>query len=58
MPALDTNVLVRYIVQDDAAQLAAAKRLIGRCVAEDSTLSLLNSSGCCGRASSSARTTC
>jgi predicted nucleic-acid-binding protein len=38
MPALDTNVLVRYIVQDDAAQLAAAKRLIGRCVAEGSTL--------------------
>ncbi len=38
MPALDTNVLVRYIVQDDAAQLAAAKRLIGRCVAQGSTL--------------------
>lgn len=38
MPALDTNVLVRYIVQDDPAQLAAAKRLIGRCVAEGSTL--------------------
>ncbi|MCK7494419.1 MAG: hypothetical protein MZW92_26990 [Comamonadaceae bacterium] len=34
MPALDTNVLVRYVVQDDAAQLAAAKRLISRCVAE------------------------
>lgn len=34
MPALDTNVLVRYVVQDDAAQLGAAKRLIGRCVAE------------------------
>ena len=38
MPALDTNLLVRYIVQDDAAQLAAARRLIGRCVAEGSTL--------------------
>ena len=38
MPALDTNVLVRYIVQDDAAQLAAAKRLISRCVADGSTL--------------------
>ena len=38
MPALDTNVLVRYIVQDDASQLAAAKRLIGRCVAEGSML--------------------
>lgn len=34
MPALDTNVLVRYIVEDDAAQLAAAKRLISRCVGE------------------------
>ncbi len=38
MPSLDTNVLVRHIVQDDAAQLAAAKRLISRCVAEGSTL--------------------
>ena len=38
MPALDTNVLVRYVVQDDSSQLAAAQRLIGRCVAEGSTL--------------------
>jgi predicted nucleic-acid-binding protein len=38
MPALDTNVLVRYIVQDDPSQLAAAKHLISRCVAEGSTL--------------------
>ena len=38
MPALDTNVLVRYVVQDDAAQLAAAKRLISRCVGEGLTL--------------------
>jgi predicted nucleic-acid-binding protein len=38
MPALDTNVLVRYIVQDDARQLAAARRLISRCVAEGVTL--------------------
>ena len=38
MAALDTNVLVRYIVQDDAAQFAAAKRLISRCVGEGSTL--------------------
>ena len=30
MPALDTNVLVRYIVQDDPSQFAAAKRLISR----------------------------
>lgn len=34
MPALDTNVLVRYVVEDDAVQLAAAKRLIRRCVDE------------------------
>jgi predicted nucleic-acid-binding protein len=38
MPALDTNVLARYIVQDDAAQLAAVKRLISRSLAEGSTL--------------------
>ena len=34
MPALDTNVLVRYVVEDDPAQLAAARRLISRCVNE------------------------
>lgn len=38
MPALDTNVLVRYVVQDDSGQLAAAKRLIGRSVAEGLSL--------------------
>lgn len=38
MPALDTNVLVRYIVQDDSAQLAAAQRLIRKCVSEQQTL--------------------
>jgi predicted nucleic-acid-binding protein len=38
MAALDTSVLVRCIVQDDAAQLAAAKRLISRCVSERLTL--------------------
>jgi predicted nucleic-acid-binding protein len=38
MAALDTNVLVRYVVQDDIAQLAAAKRLIDRCVAEGRSL--------------------
>ena len=38
MPALDTNVLVRYVVQDDSGQLAAAKRLITRCVAESQPL--------------------
>jgi predicted nucleic-acid-binding protein len=38
MTALDTNVLVRYVVQDDSGQLAAAKRLIGPCVAEGQSL--------------------
>jgi predicted nucleic-acid-binding protein len=38
MPALDTNILVRYIVQDDSNQLAAAQRLIRKCVAEQLTL--------------------
>jgi predicted nucleic-acid-binding protein len=38
MPALDTNVLVRYIVQDDSGQLAAAQKLIRRCVDEQLTL--------------------
>jgi predicted nucleic-acid-binding protein len=38
MAALDTNVLVRYLVQDDTAQLAAAKRLIRKCVSEGQTL--------------------
>ena len=38
MAALDTNVLVRYLVQDDAAQLATARRLIGQCVREGQVL--------------------
>lgn len=38
MPALDTNVLVRYVVQDDAAQLKAAKQLIHACVSQGQTL--------------------
>lgn len=38
MPALDTNVLVRYVVQDDEAQLAMARRLIRKCVAEGQEL--------------------
>lgn len=38
MPALDTNVLVRYLVQDDASQLAAAQQLIRKCVSERQTL--------------------
>ena len=38
MAALDTNVLVRYVVKDDSGQLAAAKRLIDRCVGEGLSL--------------------
>ena len=38
MPALDTNVLVRYLVKDDSGQLAAARRLIAQCIAEGRTL--------------------
>ena len=32
MAALDTNVLVRLLVEDDAAQLAAARKLIRQCL--------------------------
>ena len=32
MPALDTNVLVRHLVQDDAAQAAAAAALLRRAI--------------------------
>ena len=38
MAALDTNILVRFLVQNDAAQLAAAKRLIRKCIGEGQTL--------------------
>ena len=38
MPALDTNVLVRYIVRDDPKQLSAARRLIHKYVSEQATL--------------------
>jgi predicted nucleic-acid-binding protein len=38
MPALDTNILVRYIVRDDSNQLEAAQRLIQRCVIEQLTM--------------------
>lgn len=34
MPALDTNVLVRHVVQDDIPPLAAARRLIAQCLDE------------------------
>ena len=33
MASLDTNVLVRYVVRDDNAQMAAAQRLIEECIA-------------------------
>lgn len=38
MAALDTNVLVRFLVRDDAEQLAAARKLIGRYVSEGDAL--------------------
>ena len=38
MPALDTTVPVRYVLQDDSGQLAVAKRLIDRCVHEARSL--------------------
>jgi predicted nucleic-acid-binding protein len=38
VPALDTNVLVRYVVRDDRAQLEAARALITRCVEDGQTL--------------------
>ena len=38
MPAFDTNALVRYVVEDDVTQLAAAKRLIRQCISEGQTL--------------------
>jgi predicted nucleic-acid-binding protein len=38
MAALDTNILVRFLVEDDAAQLAAARKLIRRCIAAGETL--------------------
>ena len=38
MAALDTNVLVRFLVRDDAAQLAAARKLVRQCVSDGQTL--------------------
>lgn len=38
MIALDTNVLVRYLVEDDAHQSALATTLIHRAIAEDESL--------------------
>ena len=38
MIALDTNVLVRYLVEDDAKQTAAATALINRAIADGDAL--------------------
>ena len=40
MIALDTNVLVRYLVEDDAKQTAASVALINRAIADEETLFL------------------
>lgn len=40
MAALDTNVIVRFLVRDDEAQFAAAERLIRRCVSAGEPLFL------------------
>jgi predicted nucleic-acid-binding protein len=38
MAALDTNILVRYLVEDDEAQLTATKKLIRTALAAGETL--------------------
>lgn len=38
MASLDTNVLVRFLVEDDSGQLAAARSLIRRCIAAGESL--------------------
>lgn len=38
MIALDTNVLVRFLVEDDAKQSAAAAAVVERAIADDETL--------------------
>lgn len=38
MAALDTNILIRFLIEDDAKQLAAAKRLIRKCIARGELL--------------------
>jgi predicted nucleic-acid-binding protein len=40
MPALDTNVLVRYVVQDDPKQARVAQRYIEQCADQDVSLFL------------------
>ncbi len=38
MAALDTNILIRFLVEDDVKQLAAAKKLIRKCIASGESL--------------------
>lgn len=38
MAALDTNVLVRLIAEDDPMQVASAKKLLAKCILENETL--------------------
>lgn len=38
MAALDTNVLVRLLVQDDPAQMAAARKLVRKAISTGTTL--------------------
>lgn len=38
MPALDTNVLVRFLVRDDETQFALSRALIAQCVEAGQTL--------------------
>jgi predicted nucleic-acid-binding protein len=38
MAALDTNILIRFLIEDDAAQLAAARKLIRQCVSAGEAL--------------------
>lgn len=40
MPALDTNVLLRYVVQDDPRQARTAQRYIEHCADRDESLFL------------------
>ena len=42
MTGLDTNVIVRILVDDDAAQSARARRLVNRAIEADATLFVSN----------------
>ena len=43
MPALDTNVLVRYLVQDDARQMRVTHKFISEYVGQEQSLLVSNS---------------